>query len=65
MANRRFGRVGDVWRHLPLLEVLALESPAEYWETHSGAALYPLTHSPGRDYGVYHFVKHAKSRGPE
>lgn len=61
MANRHYGRIGDVWKHLPLLEILALESPREYWETHSGAALYPLTHSADRDFGVYYFVEHASS----
>jgi 23S rRNA (adenine2030-N6)-methyltransferase len=46
-------------KHLPLLEILKLEPPREYWETHSGAALYPLTHSPDRDYGIYWFLDHS------
>lgn len=61
MTNRHYGRIGDMWKHLPLVELLALETPREYWETHSGAALYPLTHSPDRDYGVYYFIEHADS----
>lgn len=59
MANRHFGRIGDVWKHLPLLEVLSLERPKQYWESHAGSASYPLTHSPDRDYGVYWFLDHA------
>jgi hypothetical protein len=58
-VNRYFANIGDVWKHLVLAELLALEPPAEYWETHAGSASYPLTHSPDRDYGVYWFVEHA------
>ncbi len=39
MANRHFGRIGDVWKHLPLAEILLLETPRRYWETHAGSAL--------------------------
>jgi len=56
--NRYFGNIGDVWKHLVLAELLALEPPKRYWETHAGSASYPLTHSPDRDYGVYRFLEH-------
>src|ERR1043166_5977233 len=59
MANPYFGDFGDVWKHLALLEVLAREQPRQYWETHAGSASYPLTRSPERRYGVYHFLEHA------
>lgn len=59
MANRHFGQIGDIWKHLPLADVLAIEQPAFYWESHAGSAQYELTHSEARDYGVYHFLKHA------
>lgn len=55
MANRHFGRIGDVWKHLPLAEILLLERPRRYWETHAGSASYPLTSSTERNYGVYYF----------
>jgi hypothetical protein len=58
-VNRYFGNIGDVWKHLVLAELLALEPPAEYWETHAGSASYPLSHSPDRDYGVYRFLERA------
>jgi 23S rRNA A2030 N6-methylase RlmJ len=48
-----------VWKHLPLCELLALEQPTHYCESHAGAALYPLTRSPDRDYGVYRFLERA------
>jgi len=60
-VNRFFGNLGDVWKHLALAEVLALEPPKHYWETHAGSASYPLTHSPDRDYGVYRFLEHGGS----
>ena len=33
MANRHYGRIGDVWKHLPLAEILRIERPGEYWES--------------------------------
>ncbi len=59
MANRHFGRIGDVWKHLPLAEILLLERPRRYWETHAGSACYPLTPSMERNYGVYYFWEHS------
>jgi 23S rRNA A2030 N6-methylase RlmJ len=55
MANLHFAEIGDVWKHLPLAEVLAIERPDRYWETHAGSALYSLTPSPG----VYRVLAHA------
>jgi 23S rRNA A2030 N6-methylase RlmJ len=55
-VNRYFGNIGDVWKHLVLAELIGLEPPRHYWETHAGSASYPLTHSPDRDYGVYRFL---------
>ncbi len=59
--NRYYGNIGDVWKHLVLAELLALEPPKRYWETHAGSASYPLTHSPDRDYGIYRFIERAAS----
>ncbi|MGZ4461764.1 MAG: hypothetical protein ACXVZP_02890 [Gaiellaceae bacterium] len=59
--NRYFANIGDVWKHLVLAQLLALEPPEQYWETHAGSASYPLGHSPDRDYGVYWFVDHAQA----
>ncbi len=58
MANIHFGNIGDIWKHLPLAEILSIEKPRQYWESHAGSAHYPLTHSLGRDYGVFHFLEH-------
>jgi len=55
MANRHFGELGDVWKHLPLAEVLRLNPPRHYWETHAGSAAYTLTDSPARLHGALRF----------
>jgi 23S rRNA (adenine2030-N6)-methyltransferase len=55
MANRHYGEIGDIWKHLPLAEILSVEKPQRYWESHAGSATYPLTHSWERDYGIFYF----------
>src|SRR5918995_5807277 len=59
MANIHYARIGDVWKHLPLAEVLAIERPGSYWESHAGSSSYPLTRSPERDYGAFLFLERA------
>ncbi len=56
--NVHYGKIGDVWKHLPLVEILSIERPTMYWDIFAGAAEYPLTHSWERDYGVFHVLKH-------
>jgi 23S rRNA A2030 N6-methylase RlmJ len=60
MANQHYGRIGDVWKHRPLAEVLAIHRPAEYWESHAGSTRYLLTPSWERDFGVFHFLVGSK-----
>jgi len=57
MANRHFGNIGDVWKHVVLAEVLEREPPAWYAETHAGSGAYPVVHSGGREYGFLHFLE--------
>jgi 23S rRNA (adenine2030-N6)-methyltransferase len=59
MANTHFGNIGDIWKHLALAEILAIERPHRYWESHAGSASYPLAPSPERDYGIYGFLGRA------
>jgi 23S rRNA A2030 N6-methylase RlmJ len=42
MANKHYGNVGDVFKHLALGEMLAAQQPSVYTETHSGSASYPF-----------------------
>jgi 23S rRNA A2030 N6-methylase RlmJ len=37
MANPHFGKLGDVWKHAALAEVLERERPRRYAETHAGS----------------------------
>ncbi|MGH2447487.1 MAG: hypothetical protein ACRDFS_02630 [Chloroflexota bacterium] len=64
MANRHFAKFADIWKHLTLLEVLWIERPRRCWETHAGTAFYPLTPSPERTYGIYHFLESVDSSPP-
>src|SRR5919112_3263013 len=57
MANVHYAKIGDVWKHLPLAEVLSIERPGSYLESHAGSSSYPLTRSPERDYGAFLFLK--------
>jgi 23S rRNA (adenine2030-N6)-methyltransferase len=57
MANRNFGNIGDVWKHVVLAEVLEREPPAWYAETHAGSGAYAVVHSGGREYGFLHFLE--------
>ena len=62
--NHHFGELGDVWKHLPLAEILRVYPPRHYWETHAGSATYPLKESPARLHGALRFLEYAP-RDPE
>lgn len=62
MANRHFGKFADVWKHLPLVEVLAREAPDRYAETHAGSAVYGMVDDAERRFGVRHFIALAPSQ---
>lgn len=64
MANRHFGKFADVWKHLALVEVLAIERPDRYAETHAGSAAYPMIDDRERRFGIKHFLE-AADRLPE
>ena len=57
MANRHFGKAGDVWKHLMLCEVLAALEPTHYAESHAGTGAYDLVYDDERNYGVGHFLE--------
>jgi Ribosomal RNA large subunit methyltransferase D, RlmJ len=52
MANRHFAKLADVWKHLPLAEVLAIDRPRHYWESHAGSAVYGMADDPERQFGA-------------
>ncbi len=59
MSYIHYGRIGDIWKHLPLCSFMENESPRFYVETNSAHPDYPLTHSPERDYGIYTVINSA------
>jgi 23S rRNA A2030 N6-methylase RlmJ len=52
VANRHFAKLADVWKHLPMAEILAIERTLAYWETHAGNASYPTVEDAERQYGA-------------
>lgn len=59
VANRHFAKLGDVWKHLPLVQILAIDRPDEYWESHAGSAVYPMVDDAERRYGIGRFAEAA------
>lgn len=56
MANRHFGKLADVWKHLVLAEVLRVDRPRQLCDTHAGNACYAMTADAERRYGVLGFM---------
>ncbi|MBH8566861.1 hypothetical protein I8748_32740 [Nostoc sp. CENA67] len=57
MSYKHFGRIGDIWKHIPLCQFLAIEKPASYIETNSAYPEYQLTGSLEQEYGILHIEK--------
>jgi integrase len=60
MSYRHFGRIGDIWKHIPLCEFLAIEQPTSYIETNSAFPEYQLTGTFEQQYGVLDVEKNIK-----
>lgn len=63
MPYKHAGEIGDVWKHLPLCEVLEIERPARYFETNSAYAGYHISRLPRIAYGVLTQLSKEKSKG--
>ncbi len=61
MPYSHAGEIGDVWKHLPLCEILAIERPKRYFETNSACAQYVLPRSSLKEYGVFHLLSKASA----
>jgi 23S rRNA A2030 N6-methylase RlmJ len=57
MANRHFGKLADIWKHLPLAEILKIEHPSHYWESHAGSARYEMVDDAERRFGAQRFLE--------
>ncbi|WP_455587020.1 hypothetical protein [Bacteroides sp.] len=55
-----YGKQAEVWKHLPLCDIIALERPTVYVETNSAYADYTLSGTPEQQYGIYHFLEKGK-----
>ncbi|HYH03835.1 MAG TPA: hypothetical protein VEC37_12070 [Bacillota bacterium] len=63
MPYQHYGEIGDVWKHLPLCEIIKELSPKVYIESNSAYPYYRLRSSVRRKYGVYYFLENA-ARNP-
>jgi 23S rRNA (adenine2030-N6)-methyltransferase len=63
MANEHYGKLSEIWKHGVLAELLDVQRPTRYAESHAGSASYPLIHSHERDYGIFRFM-HMKDAYP-
>jgi len=63
MANRHFGKLADVWKHVALTEVLEREQPRRYAETHAGSGAYPMVSDRERQFGILRFLRVAEGSG--
>lgn len=48
-----------MWKHLLLVEVLSIERPSRYWESHAGSATYEMVDDAERRYGALRFLQAA------
>lgn len=60
MAYSHYGKQAEVWKHLPLCDIIAHEQPSVYVETNSAYAEYTLCGSAEQEYGIYHFLRNGE-----
>jgi 23S rRNA A2030 N6-methylase RlmJ len=60
VGDKHYGNLADVFKHLALGELLAMLRPAEYWESHAGAASYAESDPPAEE--RVHGIHYALSR---
>lgn len=59
MSYTHYGKQAEVWKHLPLCDLIAIEQPSVYVETNSAYADYELQATPEQRYGIYRFLEKA------
>ena len=55
MPYTHFGEIGDLWKHLPLCEILNEIKPSAYIDTNAAGIWHKLTHSANQQYGIEYF----------
>jgi 23S rRNA (adenine2030-N6)-methyltransferase len=58
MPYNHAGEIGDIWKHLPICDILAIEKPRRYVETNSAFPFYILPRKPQLDYGIHQLMNH-------
>ena len=53
MPYNHAGEIGDVWKHLPLCDILFIENPIRYHETNSAYSGYTIAKNPNTEYGIF------------
>jgi len=56
MPYNHAGEIGDVWKHLPLCDILKIEKPVMYHESNSAYSGYDISHKPQTEYGVFRML---------
>jgi 23S rRNA (adenine2030-N6)-methyltransferase len=56
---QHYGKIGDIWKHLPLCNVISIENPNIYIETNSACYEYSLAQTDEQKYGIYNFMDKA------
>lgn len=59
ITYQHYGKVGDIWKHLPLCNVISIENPNIYIETNSACCEYSLAQTDEQKYGIYNFIDKA------
>lgn len=59
LKYKHYGKIGDIWKHLPLCQVISIEKPNVYIETNSAYCEYSLSQSAEQKYGIYNFIEKA------
>ncbi len=60
MPYRHSGEIGDVWKHMPLSDILKIEAPNKYYEATSASAEYKLLKNTQNIYGIYNVYDQTK-----
>jgi len=57
MPYKHAGEIGDVWKHLPLCDILKIERPIRYRESNSAYSGYTISANPRTEYGIFKMMK--------
>jgi len=57
MPYNHAGEIGDVWKHLPLCDILKIEKPTKYHESNSAYSGYTISVKPQTEYGILKMLR--------